>query len=324
MAVKIGLYSITYLGIWYRGGPLALEDVFAKARELGYAGVEIDGKRPHGNPMDLDAKARAEIRSVADAQGLEIPAVAANNDFSSPVPEQLECQLLMVRELIGLARDLGAPVVRLFLAWPGVTYRADGLAHYDIARRRWEEIWRDTTRLEIWESARAAFKEAAAIAEAEGVTLALQNHGPVIRHHQDVIDMVEEVDSPAFQICLDAPLLADQDDVSVRAAVRAAGTRQVHSHFGGEFVRGDDGVLVQRPLHVGQPEVNYAAFADELARGGYRGWTCYEFCHPALNARHEMQGRPYVDEQAALALEYMRSLLPESALTGSPTPSAAS
>ena len=307
--MKVGLYSITYLGIWYRGGALSLAEVFDQARRLGYSGVEIDGKRPHGNPMDIDQRARQEIRAIAADRGLDIPAIAANNDFSSPVPEYRECQLLMVRELIALARDLGAPVVRLFLAWPGVTYR-DGIATYDIARRRWAEIERDTPRHEIWDDARALFREAAGIAAAEGVTLALQNHGPVIRHHRDVVDMVNEVDSPAFQICLDAPLLTDQSDTAVRAAVAEVGSRQVLSHFGGEYVRAADGSVRQREMEFGAPPVNYPTFVEALRESGYDGYISYEFCHRAQGPRHELQGREYVDEQTKLAHEYLNSLLP--------------
>src|SRR5450755_3155123 len=51
--VKIGLYSITYAGVWYRGDALTVEQVIARARKFGYQGVEIDGKRPHGNPLDM-------------------------------------------------------------------------------------------------------------------------------------------------------------------------------------------------------------------------------------------------------------------------------
>ena len=50
--VKVGLYSITYLGVWYRGSALTLEQVIDRAKHYGYEGVEIDGKRPHGNPLD--------------------------------------------------------------------------------------------------------------------------------------------------------------------------------------------------------------------------------------------------------------------------------
>jgi hypothetical protein len=42
--MKVGLYSITYLGIWYRGAALSLEGVIQRARKFGYDGVELDGK----------------------------------------------------------------------------------------------------------------------------------------------------------------------------------------------------------------------------------------------------------------------------------------
>ena len=50
--MKIGLYSITYLGCWYRGEALTLPELIRTAKKFGYDGVEIDGKRPHGNPLD--------------------------------------------------------------------------------------------------------------------------------------------------------------------------------------------------------------------------------------------------------------------------------
>ena len=308
--MKVGLYSITYLGIWYQGGALSLRDCITRARELGYQGLEIDGKRPHGNPMDLDAAARRELRHIAAGEGIEIPAVASNNDFTSPIPEHRECQLLMVREQIRLAADLGAKYVRLFLAWPGITLRG-GLAQYDVARRRWDEIWRDTTRVELWDYARAACRDAARIAEQEGVILALQNHAPVIRHYRDVLDMIAEVDSPAFKACIDVPIEPNQADDYVRDMALATGLLEVHSHFGGEYERDRDGKVVQRQLRWPQPVTNYRAFVRGLRAVGYDGYFCFEFCHPAQNARHEPQGRAFVDEQAALALEFMRGLLAE-------------
>ena len=101
--MKVGLYSISYLGIWYDGPALSFEELVRRAKEYGYSGIELDGKRPLGNPMDLDERARDEMRDILAREGLEIPCVAANNDFSSPIPEHRQCQLLMVRELARLA-----------------------------------------------------------------------------------------------------------------------------------------------------------------------------------------------------------------------------
>src|ERR1700683_5061419 len=63
--VKVGLYSITYGGVWYRGDALTVEQVIARAHKFGYQGVEIDGKRPHGDPLDMPAARCRELRRMA-------------------------------------------------------------------------------------------------------------------------------------------------------------------------------------------------------------------------------------------------------------------
>jgi len=115
--MKVGLYSITFLGIWYRGEALTLEEIIKRARKYGYEGIEIDGKRPHGNPLDWPTKRCKELHSVSDGEGIEIFGVAANNDFSSPIPEYRECQIAYAKELIRMTSDLGARTLRMFLAW---------------------------------------------------------------------------------------------------------------------------------------------------------------------------------------------------------------
>src|ERR1700727_756498 len=66
--VKIGLYSITYGGVWYRGDALTVEQVIGRAKKFGYQGVEIDGKRPHGNPLDMPKTRCQQLRNLANDQ----------------------------------------------------------------------------------------------------------------------------------------------------------------------------------------------------------------------------------------------------------------
>lgn len=303
--MKVGLYSITYLGVWYKGPALTLFEVMDRAKKFGFDGIEIDGKRPHGNPMDLDCKARDEIRNYAAKLGLDIAGVASNNDFSSPVPEHRECQLLMVREQIKLAKDLGAPVVRLFGAWPGITFN-NGVATYDMARSAFERQFPDYPRLERMRHIQQCLHEAAAMAAEAGIKVALQNHGPIIRHWRDVVDLVEAVDNPALQICLDAPMLISYADDFVRNAALTVGSRQVHSHFGGEFKRAADGTVERLPATFGKPVIPYPTFLQAMKEIGYKGYFCYEFCHPAIDKKDEPEGIDFIDEQTQLALEYLR------------------
>lgn len=309
--MKISLYSITYLGIWYAGPALSFDEMVLRARDCGYDGIELDGKRPHGNPMDLDARTREKMRLSLERAGLELSCVAANNDFSSPIPEHRECQLLMVRELARLAADLGAKVVRLFAAWPGVVMR-NGLATYDLVRSAYytfEGQYPFATRLERWNFVKECLKEAAAFGEEFGVVMALQNHAPLIRHWRDCYDLVREVNSPWLKICLDLPLLTSFEPDVVRQAVETVGSLQAYSHFGGEFYRDEAGRVQQKALEFGKPLPDYAYFIQLLKQIGYDGYFGYELCHPVLDEFHQPLGLDYVHEQVKLAQEFLRALL---------------
>jgi sugar phosphate isomerase/epimerase len=316
--MKLGLYSITYLGLWYRGRELTLPDVVARAKKYGYDGIEIDGKRPHGNPLDWPAARCRELRARADAEGIAIYAVAANNDFSNPVPEVREAQICYVRELISMAADLGAPALRVFLAWWGVT-RHPQLATYDIAEGYWPIVHARFSADEIWGWCRDALIECARYAGDEGVTLALQNHKPLIDNHKDLLRMIHEVGSPHLKACLDAPLLPDRRTVGIREAARAVGSLQALSHFGGEFERLGDGTIrgFERNDGVVGEDTNryYADFARSMTEISYDGFIGYELCHQLPVVNGQTVGIEYAHEQARLAAEFMRAIFDAEAAT---------
>lgn len=306
--MKVGLYTISFAGVWYDGPALPLDEIFTRASDMGFDGVEIGARRPHACPMDLDEKARERIREQAAKAGLEIPAVASYNNFASPVLEQRENELLMVREQIKLTRDLGAPILRLFAAWRGITLR-EGHGSYEMTRRYWMTGYPDVTSFERWRWVRECLREAAEFAGEMGVTLALQNHEPVIRSHTDMLAFIREVDSPALKACLDCPLLASQEDDDVAQAVRDTGGLQVHSHFGGEFEEREGEAVQRQILHTTRGLINYPAFIKALEQIGYQGYLCYEFCHPCLGENHELLGLDEIVRQVSLAARYMRKLI---------------
>jgi sugar phosphate isomerase/epimerase len=311
-AMQVGLYSITYLGVWYRGPALTLDQLIDRARQYGYAGIEIDGKRPHGNPLDLPQSRCLDVRRRAEEAGVEIYAVAANNDFSSPIPEHRESQLAHVRDLIRMTADLGAPALRVFAAWPGVTLSPNG-GRYDVARRVWAVAHEECTAEQSWEWCRSALVESARWAGEHGVTLALQNHPPVIDSGEDMLRMIREVGSPSLKACLDAPLAKQQRVVDMRQAVREVGSLQVLSHFGGEYERDPDGRVrgyVRRSDGL-TPEDFYADFVRGLVEIGYDGYIGYELCHPLPKVDGETVGIEFAEKNARLAAEYMRALIAE-------------
>jgi sugar phosphate isomerase/epimerase len=296
--LKIGLYSITYLGVWYRGDGLPLEGVIGRAKQFGYQGVEIDGKRPHGNPLDMPGARCRELRKAADGEGIEIYAVAANNDFSSPIPEHREAQLVYMRELIRMAADLRAPVVRVFFAWPGVTRLATppGGGTYDIAKPLWVETHREFSAEQTWAWIRECLIESARRAHESGVTLALQNHPPVAKECADVLRMVREVASPSLKVCFDAGMEPNKDPEHIRKTSLEVGALQALAHFGGEFEDSAD-------------PAPYLAQVKGLLAAGYRGFIGYELCHPLPVVNGRTVGIEYADRCARLAGPFLRKVI---------------
>jgi sugar phosphate isomerase/epimerase len=261
------------------------------------------------------------LRSIADGEGIDLHAVAANNDFSCPAAEVREAQVAYVRELIRMTADLGAKHLRVFLAWWGVTQHPR-LASYDIMENLWPIVHQKFSTEEIWAWCRDALTECARYAEDAGVTLALQNHRPVIKDYPDVLRMVHEVNSPQLKVCLDAPLMIDKRAKAMAEAAHTVGPLQVLSHFGGEFERRPDGSIrgFERNDGVVEGETNqyYQDFVAAMRDINYQGYLSYELCHQLPVVNGQTVGVEFADHNARLAAEFMRDLIkggPEKAVS---------
>lgn len=312
--IKLGLYSISYGGIWYQGSAVSFEEFCKLAKQFKFEGIELDNKRPMGSPLDLNEKKRDEMRNIMAKYGLEIPCVAANNDFSSPIPEHREMQLLMVRETAKLAKDLGAGIVRLFAAWAGVPIH-EGVGTYDFGAGEsfynFERQYPYVTWIERYNFVKDCLKEAAKIGEEYGVVMTLQNHHPLIRTWRDTFDLVKEVNSPYLKVCLDLPIFDKQDKEYIADAVRTIGSLQVHSHFGGEYYRDANNVIQPKLLdyYAGGIMPDYSHYIQLMREIGYNGYFTFELCHPLWNKDHTRAGIEFVHEQVELAHDYMAAIV---------------
>jgi sugar phosphate isomerase/epimerase len=312
--IKLGLYSISYGGIWYKGPALSFDELCIRAKEFGFEGIELDNKRPMGSPLDLDQRKRDDMRNSLAKYGLEMPALSANNDFSSPIPELRENQLLMVRETARLAKDMGAKVVRVFAAWPGVPIH-DGVGTYELVRGdgfyTFLRQYPYATWIERYNYVKDCLKEAARFGEEFGIVLALQNHAPLIRTWRDTYDLVKEVNSPFLKICLDLPIFDKQDKDYIANAVRTVGNLQVHSHFGGEYYRDGNNVVQPKMLdyYAGGIMPDYAHYIGLMNEIGFNGYFTFELCHPLWNKDHSVAGVEFVHEQVQLAREYLTNII---------------
>ncbi len=185
-----------------------------------------------------------------------------------------------------------------------MTLLPEGGGRYDIAKAIWRAEHADFTPEQTWAWRREGLTEAARRAGEYGVTLALQNHKPVIEGYTDVLRMVREVASPNLKVCFDARLEHEMDQAAVERAVHEIGPLQVLWHYGGEYDRGPEGIVV-----TGDEKA--LGEAKGLLAVGYRGYAGFELCHPLPLIDGQAPGLDFVDKNAVLAAEYMRSIIRE-------------
>ena len=309
--MKFAFLTVSYSGQFYQGRALTVLEQIRKARELGFEGISIEAKRPVASPLDLSTADRREIRAAANGEGIELCAVESMSNFASALMEERENNLAMMRLVIELARDLDVGLVKVFAAWPGVANDEDATAFYAPYAKGsyYKRLY--PADLRRWRRAVDGLREAADVAADHGVTLALQNHAPVLRTgYEDTLEMAREVNRPNVGLCLDVPLFEErQSDEYIQEAVRACGEHIRLTHYGAwNFGQAGDGQIVQEPAPSFGGMINYPRFLSELQRIGYDGYVVSEYCLPCVT-EHRIGGIEEIDRATRRALAYMRNLV---------------
>jgi len=309
--MKFALLTVSYSGLFYAGEALSLEQQIHKAKELGFDALSIETKRPVASPIDLSKADRARIREMAAAEGIALCAVESMSNFISRFMEERENNLAMMRFVLELASDLGVDLVKVFAAWPGIVNDEEEVALYGPYERGNYYKRMYPADLRKWNHAVQGIREVAGWAADLGITLALQNHAPVITPgYEDVLSMMQEIDRKNVKLCLDVPLFYDrQRDEYVREAVKQCGKHMVLTHYGAwNFTENQNGEVVQEPAPSFGGLVNYEAFIAELQRTGYDGYLVSEYCLPTVR-HHQIAGIEEIDRANRLTLRYMKDLV---------------
>jgi sugar phosphate isomerase/epimerase len=308
--MKFAFLTVTYSGQFYEGPALTLLEQIRKARALGFDGISIEAKRPVASPLDLTRQDRQHIKAAAATEGIELCAVESMSNFASRIMEERENNLAMMRQVVELACDLDVRIVKVFAAWPGVVNDEDDTALYAPHEREsyYKKLY--PADLRRWRRAVDGLREAADWAAQRGVTLALQNHAPVLRTgYEDTLAMMREVGRRNVGLCLDVPLFKErQADEYVREAVRACADSILLTHYGAwNFERSEEGEVVQEPAPSVGGDINYKTFLAELQKAGYGGYLVSEYCLPCVK-HHRIAGIEEIDRATSMALEYMKTL----------------
>jgi sugar phosphate isomerase/epimerase len=309
--IRLALKGVTYTGIWYDGPALSIPAIIDRAKKFGYDGIEIDAKRPQAFPPDVSRKDREAIRRKLDETGMQLAAVSSYNNFIEPIREYQEMNLVMVRQQIDLARDLGAKVLRVFAAWAMIADAKDGFGSMDLTKKWLSDRLAHLSVEQKRDLAVRALKELAPYATDAGVTLAVQNHPPGVDGYKDVLAIVDGANSPAVKACIDLQNLEPTDDV--RQAVLDTGARQVLVHLGGEFRRNANGRLECYVMNA-----DFPTYVKALLETGYQGYLSFEFCHRCLQRDAQgnklsdnLAGIDRIDEQVQLARDFFEQTMTE-------------
>jgi len=308
--MKFSLFTVTYAGLFYQGKALTVEQQIHKAKELGFEGLAIETKRPVASPLDLSKADRARIKAVAANEGIELVAIESLSNFCGNLMEERENNLAMMRYVLELAQDLGVNMVKIFAAWPGII-NDDMPAMYGPYDRGnyFKPLF--AADLKIWHRAVEGIREVADWAADMGITLVLQNHGPVLTPgYEDVLAMTKEVDRSNLKICLDVPMFFDRQGTEyVREAVEKCSEYIRYTHYGAwNFSESEEGevILDSAPGHGGK--INYETFIEALHEHDYDGWLTSEYCLPILR-NHQLCGIEDIDEATRRGLRYMKQLV---------------
>jgi|SRR5271157_162273 len=309
--IKIALFTVSYCGFWYRGRALSLLEQIEKAKQLGFGGLSIETKRPVALPCDLDSKTRKHVREFADSHDIRLVAVETMSNFASPIIEDRESNLCMVQDSIRMAADMGIDLVKVFASWRGTSHY-EGMGTYELGRKLTKIKALFATKDQMWRWAVSGIKQASKWADDYGITIALQNHPPVVEYGYEVtLEMAKEVGMDNLKLCIDAPLFLNQSDEYIHEAVEACKEIGiVHSHYGSpmfdELPSGE--ITYQRDEYIGSVYTNYPAFIKELQRIGYNGYLASEECAPVLE-NHEYQGMDVAERHIKAAMKYMKHLI---------------
>ena len=310
-AMKFALLTVSYSGLFYSGKALSLEQQIYKAKELGFDALSIETKRPVASPLDLSRSDRMRIKEIAASEGIALCAIESLSDFSGRHMEERENNLAMMQYVLELARDLGVALVKIFAAWPGIIDDEEEIALYGQFDRTpyYKRLYPDDLRK--WDRAVKGIREVAKKATDLGITLALQNHAPVIRPgYEDVLAMMNEIDRPNVKICLDVPLFYErQSDEYIHEAIAHCGEHTLLTHFGAwNFSQNEDGEIVEDPSPSFGGKTNYKTFFSLLQQSGYDGYYVSEYCLPAVR-NHRIMGIEEIDTANKLSLQYIKDLM---------------
>jgi sugar phosphate isomerase/epimerase len=224
-----------------------LDQIAANAAAMGFDGVELRGVAGEHIGPDEPSAVREQIRTLFRKQKVDIACISAYNQFTSTEPKIRAEGRAQLENMIGVARDVGCPLIRVFGGhWVGSDREANIRC--------------------VVESLTPVVEAA----EKNGVQLALENHD-AWDCGADIAAVMGEIRSPALGVCWD--VVNSFFTEPYETTFEAIRDRIIHVHFK-DAARSGDRIHSILP---GTGQVDLRAALHLLQRKGYTGYLSFEW-----------------------------------------------
>ncbi len=162
------------------------QDFMRFAAENGLGAIEPTS---YYFPRDADRAYFLEYRRQAFLMGLTLSGTAIGNVFTHPAGPDREKEIALTRKWIDHASEMGAPCIRIFAG----------------------KVQEGSNEAEARKFTVECIRESLTYAAEKGIFLALENHGGIVSTAEQLLAIVQEVESPWLGVNLDTGNFRSRD-----------------------------------------------------------------------------------------------------------------
>jgi sugar phosphate isomerase/epimerase len=185
LGVSLNAYSFNKLlldELAHAGAGMTLTAVLEYAAAAKFDAIDPTGYYFPGYPKRPDDAYIDAFKKRAADLGVAISGTGVRNNFTYSDKSVRDADLKIIKDWIEVSAHLGAPVLRVFAdTQKGLT---------------WQQVAKGFTRDQVQDWIIADLKECTDHAKQFGVRIGVQNHGDFLRTAQDVLALLDAVNSP--------------------------------------------------------------------------------------------------------------------------------
>jgi sugar phosphate isomerase/epimerase len=171
-------------------GTMSVEEMMDFCVENGFEGLDLTGYYLPGYPIVPSDEYLFKLKRKCHQIGLELSGTGCRNDFVFAEQSLRDREIQLVKNWVDASAKLGAPVLRVFAG------------KSDLPGYSWQQISKWVV---------DSLKECTEYASKKGVIIGLQNHHDFIKTADQVIDIIQRVNSPWCGLILDVGSFRDKE-----------------------------------------------------------------------------------------------------------------